>query len=73
MTTNPKHIHECACGDYYVCSQRDNCPKEWQCPSCEMAERDRRRTLVLVDGRLISLAEHDDNCGIAVYAACGRS
>jgi hypothetical protein len=37
------HLHWCACGDAYVCTQeRDKCevPTEWTCVACEL-ERER--------------------------------
>ena len=40
MTNKAKHIHECACGDYYVCSQRDGCPEHWECPHCVQEQID---------------------------------
>lgn len=38
-----KHYHLCAdgCGDYRVCSQRDECDNQpWICPTCEQERLD---------------------------------
>jgi hypothetical protein len=38
MSTSARHTHRRACGDFYVCSayDRDECPKHWTCPRCEV-------------------------------------
>ncbi len=43
----PKHLHFCAdhCGDYYVCSRRDGCDRDWTCPACEQERLDHYMTL----------------------------
>jgi len=39
MTT--RHQHVCGCGDFLMCSQdADKCPRFFQCPRCEMEQRD---------------------------------
>lgn len=39
----PGHSHDCACGDYRVCTKpcvaEDHCYDGWVCPDCELTEK----------------------------------